>query len=114
MNNYLRSTIDFLVERSPAEWIGGVFAALLLSLVLAGAYAVCRRKMGDATMPLIVLSLVVNLTGMVLAAGYAGLTEVGAASRMEVPKEDDEKLSPDSVADSIIEGMSMRILVGAD
>jgi hypothetical protein len=114
MSDFLHSTADFLVERSPAEWIGGVFAALVLALVLSGAYALFRRKMVDATMPLVALSLVVNLAAMVLAAGYAGMQEIGASGRTPAQREDTDVISPNSVADSIIEGMSMRILVGAD
>jgi hypothetical protein len=70
MQRYVNSTIDVILDRTADELIGGVLVALLLSLALAGAFALLRRKISDATTLITCLALAANLAGMTLAAGF--------------------------------------------
>src|SRR3954447_13250452 len=70
MQRYVNSTIDVMLDRSADELIGGILVALLLSLAVAGAFALLRRKISDATTLITCLALAANLAGMALAAGF--------------------------------------------
>src|SRR5262249_13986991 len=61
---------DVILDRTAEELIGGILVALLLSLILAGAFALLRKKITDATTLITCLALLVNLVGMTVAAGY--------------------------------------------
>jgi hypothetical protein len=67
---YVTSTLDLILARSPEEVIGAILLASLMSVVTATLYSLSRRKLGDPTMLLAGMMLLVSVTSMVLAAGY--------------------------------------------
>ena len=70
MREYLQSMTDVLIDRSIEELVGAMMIALVLALVLAGFYALARRKMNDSPMLMIGLLLFASIMSMALAAGY--------------------------------------------
>jgi hypothetical protein len=113
MSRFWESSIDVVLERSPEELIGGLLVALVLALSLAGVFAMLRRKTADSTVLLAVLAIVFNLAGMLVAAGYIRETRPGARRRAAA-EQTVNQVTPERVADTMIEGMCFRILVAAD
>lgn len=74
MKRYVNSTIDVILDRTADELLGGILVALLLSLALAGAFALLRRRIHDATTLITCLALAAILAGMTLAAGFVRCT----------------------------------------
>ncbi len=70
MHRYVNSTIDVVLDRTADELIGGILVALLLSLALAGAFALLGRRIRDTTTLITCLALAAILAGMTLAAGF--------------------------------------------
>jgi hypothetical protein len=70
MLDFLRSSLDAIVDRSPKELIGAVIISLTLSLAFAGLYALRRRTTSDRLTLMVVLSLGTNVAAMLVVLGY--------------------------------------------
>jgi hypothetical protein len=110
MGGDLSKFTDFVLERSALEWIGALVVALVLSVALMAAFTACGRKAKDSSTVLVVLALVGNLVGMTIAACYLGLKERAPERAQTRPA----VMSPDAMADFVIDGMASRIVMAAD
>lgn len=72
---FVKSVGDVVFERTSEELIGAVFVAVVLGLVMAGLFALWRRKVSDATTLFVGLTLVANVACMTLAVGYVRYVE---------------------------------------
>jgi hypothetical protein len=70
MQRYVDSITDVVLDRSADELIGAILVALMLALALAGAFALFRRRITDATTLITCLALAMNLVAMTVAAGF--------------------------------------------
>ena len=113
MGRNVQSAVDVLLDRSPGEWIGGLLIALALSIALTLAFISCRKTFKESPMVLTVLALLFNFAGIAVATGYSGVM-VSRPIAAPDGKNSGSEVSPDIVADSVIDGMAMRILISAD
>ena len=70
MNNFLKTTLDLILDLPAEPIIAGIIIALLLALPGVGIYAALRRRGKEPAMALVGLAVVANLLGMVVASGY--------------------------------------------
>jgi len=72
---YLESTITAILNRSPEELIGALLLAAAVAIVMAGFYALARRKSSPSPTVVGGLALAAGVACMALAAGYIEYAE---------------------------------------
>lgn len=75
---FLECCSDAIVNRTVDELIGAMFLAVAVALVMAGAYALHRRKSPPTPTFVGTLALVSGLLGMAVAVGYIEYAETVA------------------------------------
>jgi hypothetical protein len=108
---FLNSVGDAVVDRSLEELIGAIMLALALALVMAGIYALGRRKVNDSTMLVTCLTIVSSLTSMALAGGF--FTDMIRKQRQEVRGVRSRGFPPPPMA-GMEEVMARQIMMMAD
>ncbi len=81
---FLESTYDAILNRSPEELVGALFTASAVAIVVAGVYALSRRKSSPSPSLVGGLSLAAGALCMAVAAGYIEYVNSGASENPSV------------------------------
>ncbi len=112
MDRYMKSVYDVILDRSPEGLIGAILIALVLSLVVAGVFALLRTRVSDASVLLTCLVLTANVLAMTLAAGYVQFASSRGRGLDSRAASREDRFLPGAVWRG--PGLASRILAAAD